>query len=213
MIILERILTMGGRGSASTEKTYKFKWESAQNALGTSKGDRDPNNEFELSVAARGNPNRVKGEEGYNINCQRCIVAFEARMRGYNVEALSSTPDDKFSRNNKWANFFGKKSSEVLYIKSTSSEDTKSKILNKMGEWGENSRAVLAVTWKNENYGHVVNVVNSKSGIRAYDAQIGRRISLDQLLKNSSPEKTRILRTDNANLDNKYISKAIKQSR
>ena len=45
----------------------------------------------EEADSGRVNPNFGKGA-GYNINCQSCVVAYEARMRGYNIEVV---PNDK----------------------------------------------------------------------------------------------------------------------
>ena len=78
-----------------------------------------------------------------------------------------------------------------------------------MGDWGEHSRAVLRVTWKGKDYGHVINVINSKSGVSAWDAQTGRRVSLDNILSRSSLKKTKLLRTDDANLNNSHILNAV----
>ena len=41
------------------------------------------------------NPNYVAGERnGYDINCQSCVVAYEMRRRGFDVEALRRIEND-----------------------------------------------------------------------------------------------------------------------
>ena len=43
----------------------------------------------------RPNPNYVEGEKiGYNDNCQSCVVAYEMRRRGYDVEAMMRIKGD-----------------------------------------------------------------------------------------------------------------------
>lgn len=48
---------------------------------------------FSQADSGRVNPGYVRGaEDGYGENCQTCVVAFEARLRGYNVKAKPYTP-------------------------------------------------------------------------------------------------------------------------
>ena len=194
---------MGGRSTGSG-KSSKDKVALGQK---TNSYNQDSLEDVE-EVTEWSNPNY--GKEGYNTNCQRCVVAFEANMRGYNVAALPNTGNsDTYPHADNWTKFFGKDINSMVSVSSTSVSSQKNKILKQMGAWGEHSRAVLKVTWKEKNYGHVINVVNSKSGVSAWDAQTGRRVSLDNILSRSSLKKTKLLRTDDANLNNSHIHNAI----
>ena len=150
------------------------------------------------------------GETGYDKNCQRCVVAFEANMRGYAVEALPSIGTDDYPHDANWTKFFGKDKSSLISIGGNSVKAQKDKLLDQMGKWGDNSRAVLKVSWTGKTFGHVVNVVNSKSGVSAWDAQTGKRVSLDGILSRVTLKQTKLLRTDDANLDNTHVHKAIR---
>ncbi|WP_081260881.1 phage minor head protein [Streptobacillus moniliformis] len=43
------------------------------------------------------NPNFLKHKQ-YRINCQSCVVTYEARLRGYDVETLGNTPNSMLSK-------------------------------------------------------------------------------------------------------------------
>ena len=194
---------MGGRSTGSGRSSKDMK------ALGpkTNSYNQDSLEDI-MEVTEWSNPNY--GKAGYDTNCQRCVVAFELNMRGYNVAALPHTGNsDTYTNDSGWTKFFGKNVDSMVSVSSTSVSGQKNKILKQMGDWGEHSRAVLRVTWKGKDYGHVINVINSKSGVSAWDAQTGRRVSLDNILSRSSLKKTKLLRTDDANLNNSHISNAI----
>lgn len=55
------------------------------------------NMSFELADSGHVNPNIGKAE-GYYINCQSCVVVFEARERGYDVEVLPNTRGSMLER-------------------------------------------------------------------------------------------------------------------
>ena len=194
---------MGGRSTGSGRSSKDMK------ALGpkTNSYNQDSLEDI-MEVTEWSNPNY--GKAGYDTNCQRCVVAFELNMRGYNVEALPHIGNsDTYTNDSGWTKFFGKNVDSMVSVSSTSVSGQKNKILKQMGDWGEHSRAVLRVTWKGKDYGHVINVINSKSGVSAWDAQTGRRVSLDNILSRSSLKKTKLLRTDDANLNNSHIRNAV----
>lgn len=194
---------MGGR-STSSGKSSKDKI-----ALGQKTNSYNQDSfEDVMEVTEWSNPNY--GKTGYDTNCQRCVVAFEANMRGYNVTALPLIENyDTYTYDSGWTKFFGKDVNSLVSVSSTSVSGQKNKILKKMSDWGEHSRAVLRVTWKGKSYGHVINVINSKSGVSAWDPQTGTRVSLDKILSRSSLRKTKLLRTDDANLNNSHIHNAV----
>ena len=194
---------MGGRSTGSGRSSKDMK------ALGpkTNSYNQDSLEDI-MEVTEWSNPNY--GKAGYDTNCQRCVVAFELNMRGYNVAALPHIGNsDTYTNDSGWTKFFGKNVDSMVSVSSTSVGGQKNKILKQMGDWGEHSRAVLRVTWKGKDYGHVINVINSKSGVSAWDAQTGRRVSLDNILSRSSLKKTKLLRTDDANLNNSHILNAV----
>ena len=198
---------MGGRGSYSGKSTAK---NSTSSILGDKVLDYNPNTLSDVRGASKSsNP------EGYHNNCQRCVVAMEARMQGYDVEALPTHENDPYRKNNAWTKFFGKDLNALNWINGNDPaptvKSTKTKILEKMGEWGPNSRAVLAVKWADRSYGHAMMLVNTGFGVQLLDPQTGVIHSMNSILSKSSLNQVRILRVDDANLDNEYIGKAVKK--
>lgn len=199
---------MGGRGSYSG----KAKPSGPLGKKVLNYNQDDPSDMQELTEDS--NPNYASGKKGYTINCQRCIAAMEARMQGYDVEALPARENDKYARKNRWAKFFGKSPRSVKRVndpwEESTVESTKTKILKKMGEWGPHSRAVLSIDWKDRNYGHVMTLVNTSLGVALFDPQTAKTYSLDTILSKSTLNTVTMLRVDDSNLDNDYIKDAVK---
>lgn len=124
------------------------------------------------------NPN-YGTDEGYSINCQTCVVAFEARLRGYDVEA---TPRTKGSANEKLSH-----NTRLAWIDPTTGEhpsyiaDSRAntplrfyKFLDETIKDGE--RYTLQFTWKgHKTHGHIVNIMRTDSGhLKIEDSQRGK---------------------------------------
>ena len=160
---------------------------------------------------ANTNPNRKKGRT-YEENCQRCVYALEAQLRGYDVEALPAIfperKDPMFQYNTaweqgfvgiKWVNNLGKRNKEV-----------EQNIVDKMQQWGSGSRAIAYVEWK-DGYAHAFNIVNKGGKISILDGQSGKQFKLKDYLKDTKPSKTEIARVDNLKFDQNTIKHAVKQ--
>lgn len=120
----------------------------------------------------RTNPNYFKGN-GYKTNCQSCVVTYEARRRGYNVQTKANynNPTAKtlsYNTNKAWRDKDGntpnivrsgvKNSNQLLkYLKETMKE-------------GE--RYTLQFYWRDYNSGHIVCAYKEKGEIILYDPQI-----------------------------------------
>lgn len=199
---------MGGRGSYSGKE--KHFGPLGKKVLNSNQDDPDDMQE----ITEDSNPNYASGKKGYTINCQRCVAAMEARMQGYDVEALPARENDKYARKNRWAKFFGKNPRSVKLVNNAKSnptvETTKQKILENMGKWGSHSRAVLSVQWNDRDYGHVMTLVNTSMGVALFDPQTAKTHSLDTILSKSDLSTVRMLRVDDSNLDNEYIKDAVK---
>ena len=200
---------MGGRGSTSGK-------QSVSSALGKKTLKYDQNNPSDLNDIVS-STNSHYGETGYTTNCQRCVVAFEAKMQGYDVEALPNSGGDEYPRNYNWLKFFGKNVTDIVTpngrtVRNPTVKSTTGRILSKMGEWGENSRAVLTFSWKDRDFGHVVSLVNTSKGVKIFDPQTGRQSSFEGLLGRVNLKSTKLVRTDDSNLNNPYIKDAVKPS-
>lgn len=98
------------------------------------------------------NPRYGEGRKWRN-NCQRCVPAFEARMRGYDVTALSSDGDKdgsgiSLARNSKamWKNRDSVPCHAATFRQTVEA---------KMAEWGDGARAEIRIGWKRARCGHV----------------------------------------------------------
>lgn len=165
---------------------------------GVSKGTPMNENDADRSNA---NP-RYLMESGSDTNCQTCVVAYEARRRGYDVEATL----------NKRNSFNGRISQDWRspFYEVETGLPVKSKILEgntpqKAEKWlMENTRPgeryVLSLEWKGGG-GHVVNVERDAKGVHIIDAQTGLNGSAKdymKLVKLKGKEPPELLRVDNA---------------
>lgn len=163
------------------------------------------------ALGTKGKPmsiyNAVKGANPYydgsykefSENCQRAVIATEARMRGYDVTAQPTFKGDKLPntahvnpktgvKNGFWQGAFKGAKPEKT--------PTQASVESKMKEYGNGSRGILQVTWKHGG-GHALNVVNNGGKIEYVDGQIGAKYSGKQLFKQIRSNSTQLTRTDN----------------
>lgn len=137
------------------------------------------------------NPNykkslRCKDEKekmAYTRNCQRCVVTFEARMRGYNVTAqrLQKDDDPLATRNpeNGWPSVFvdkDGKSRGLLYMNAATTAQSIEKIKAKMKEYGNGARAIVRIgryLGDSPQNGHVFIALQENGETRFVDPQTG----------------------------------------
>ena len=164
-----------------------------------------------LADAAEGaNPFWSSTEEPYAINCQRCVVAYELRRRGYDVIAQPN-PNDKWARlvtgkdgtrYSLWRGAFRHAKTDDVLGKTT--EATIRNIEKKMKEYGNGSRAVVEFL-RGRGGGHVVNVENRNGKILFVEAQAtpsqanGRVYTRDGIKyqMSNNPRHVALTRTDN----------------
>lgn len=148
----------------------------------------------------------------YSENCQRAVIATEARLRGYNVIASPTYDGDTMPNNNNFASNF--KNASVQDIGKTTHRATQRAVEKQMASYGDGSRAILAVTWKGkDNDGHVVNVVQRNGKTYYYDGQIGKKHDGATLFKNTKTGKsyTQLVRVDNLEFS-EQAKKAVRQN-
>lgn len=131
--------------------------------------------------------------EDYTSNCQRCVVAYELNRRGYNVEAESTWNNDPYPRAGHWMTAFDGAKRES--VGATTNNKVNSNIQNKMSNWGNGSRAVVAVN--NSSGGHVFNVEYTGGKLRYYDAQTNTRYDPKRVFNHVNKQNVSIVRVDN----------------
>ena len=124
------------------------------------------------------NPNLNKAN-GYKINCQSCVVAYEARLRGYDVQTLPNTKGsvlEKLSRQTNLAWIDPATGKHPAYI----FDDTATTV-KKFAEFVEKTvekdkRYTLQFSWKGRRRsGHIISMDRTEDGVlRLYDPQIGK---------------------------------------
>ena len=134
-------------------------------------------------ASAGTNPHYNSSYDAYSSNCQRCVLAYEARRRGYDVTALPTYSGDLLP--------YGRD-----YLKGLSSPKTvdvgKStrKLESQMTSYGHGARAIVHVS-KGAN-GHVFIAENSRGRISYIDPQTNKRYSGISLDRVSGAQVTRI---------------------
>ena len=154
------------------------------------------------------NPDYNKGLE-YQLNCQRCVYAYEMNRRGERCVAkpriLKGTDDymsewPKTMVGQTWKRIGSKSKNKVV-----------TNIESEMKSYGDGSRAIVMVAWKKGRAGHVFNVENVKGKIRYVDAQVGYEPDIAKTLAKAKPTKTFISRVDNLTPNQVLLDKAIKR--
>lgn len=144
---------------------------------------------IELGKAKDAYKQALKEQAGYRINCQTCVVANEARRRGYDVEA---TPNTKGSQNERlsrrtnlaWVDPSTGKHPEYMRYDGVGSGDSFGKPIpthKRCMEWltsdgtiEEGARYTMEFVWKGRGSGgHIVNIERTEGGLRMYDPQCG----------------------------------------
>ena len=118
------------------------------------------------------NPNYFSGK-GYKINCQSCVVSYEARRRGYNVQTkanMNNPVAEKLSYNTNlaWLDADGNHPKIVR-----SGVKNSKQLLKYMREvMNEGERYTLQVYWRDYNSGHIIHAYKENGEIVLYDPQI-----------------------------------------
>ena len=175
------------------------------------------------------NPNYDQGG-GYRVNCQTCVVAYEARLRGYDVQAkpndrTGKTAELSRNTNDAWIDpATGKAVEPFKYSQNQGAEIPTTakqcrKWLNEQVKDG--ARYTFSFGWKGRgNTGHIISVdKDSKGHLRLYDPQNGKTIQgkdVDVLLGRIRYTRTvagikfktspNLLRVDNKQFNPKYVN-------
>lgn len=174
----------------------------------------------------KGNPNFTLGG-GYHINCQSCVVAYEMRRRGYDVEANQNTKrkgnipyELSYTTEKAWLDDNGnvpkKQRAGGRYI---DGYKIKNKTLKVMLSEFENltstpGRYHINFGWKNRRSGHIITMERFKDGtMRIYDPQCGMVITDFKAYAKrfSLVYGISILRVDNLRGNPHYVSGATKK--
>lgn len=207
---------MGGRGASSTlffHKGNKIQPIFEPNALGiaipkTMREALGYKTTISLESALSGsNPHYNPNFAAYSMNCQRAVVAYELRRRGYDVTALHTYQGDTLPRvvtkkgeavlTARWMGAFHGAKTDVVGARTR--KKAEENLVNKMKSYGDGSRAVVYVRW-NDKGGHVFNAEYKNGKMFYRDAQTGKNVNLQHYLSMARPQSVGLVRTDNLKL-------------
>lgn len=173
---------MGGRGSwSATSDTYYVNpaGGGGSGAPETVLGPRVPETLAEAlgpkgpsmspTKASKGtNPHYSAEYDAYSSNCQRCVLAYEARRRGYDVTALPTYSGDLLPSGGDFLRALS--NPQVVDV-----GRSVSRVEAQMRQYGNGSRAIVRVA--NGRGGHVFIAENVHGRIAYIDPQTNRRYS------------------------------------
>ena len=151
----------------------------------------------------------------YTHNCQRCVIAFEARCRGLDVAALPIFQQlDEISKNSGWADAFV--GGKILSVSGASGKEIKANIEKIIKNSPDGSRFIIRVKQKRTNGsgGHVISAFQKNGEIFYVDSQPrGRSKQFDdsKIFSRILTQGVKILRVDNLKFSDK-ISKFVRSS-
>lgn len=181
--------TSGG-GSAvdpTTVQMFKVNPETMEDALGNKGRAKSI-----VDTLEGANPFNTGGAEGdFSANCQRCVTAYEARRRGYDVIAQPTYTTDSMP----YARGYLKPyvNPVVENVGAGTSKKAQQNLEAKMREYGSGSRAIVEIP------GHVFNCENVNGKIRYVDAQTNTVYSSNNVFSRLGRKSSQvsITRTDN----------------
>lgn len=171
--------------------------------------------DFRQADGGAPNPNYKKGG-GYARNCQTCVVAYELRRRGFNVEALSNyngSMSEVLSHDTRLAwvdRNTGKNPNYIIPAKHT----VKQTVSYLKNELEKEHRYTIEFVWKGKSIGHTVHVWKNKENILSlYDPQTGinRRgdDTIFEYLKDTRPSTVKLLDVQNCDVNMNVINKIL----
>ena len=162
------------------------------------------NHSYDEDLAAV-NPNYSTGSREWRENCQRCAPTYEARRRGYDVEALPAkiTPKaDSLSYANiytGWPSIF--ENAQLISCASDTVEGTKLKVKTLMKSFGDGARAIIRIGWKTGD-GHIF-IAEQKDNDTVFLDPQKNKINVDEYFEKAETKDTLLLRIDDKNFTNK----------
>jgi len=146
------------------------------------------------------NPNYFTGTE-WQVNCQRCVSAYEARRRGFAVSAKPAIMDGTdtlpyMMHSRGWPNVYAEGASYLETPQGKTGSTVLKSILSRMKDYGDGARAIVRVRWQSGG-GHVF-IAEQVGGItRFVDPQPGELDASYYFSKGMiKPTETRLLRID-----------------
>lgn len=157
----------------------------------------------EIADCLRGlNPHYATHALAYTENCQRCVVAYEVRRRGYFTLAkpyLGGRADllPYMDAQHGWpAVFQGQTTADCSTLTQNQAQEN---VERQMRLFGNRSRAVVKVSWLHRSKGHLFMAENIDDAIYFVDPQTGDD-DVSRYFQHIDPNRVVLMRTDCARL-------------
>ena len=157
------------------------------------------NHTREQDLAATNPKYGIEGKK-YTHNCQRCVSTYEARRRGYDVEAMPyilngiDTLPYTFHKQG-WMSVY--ENAQPVYCVSNSTAEIKTKVEATMYGFGNGSRAIVAVQWQKKYGGGHVFIAEQVDGKTIFIDPQNNNMDVSYYFTMASLEDTFVLRVDN----------------
>jgi hypothetical protein len=165
------------------------------------------------------NPNYSKSRE-YQINCQRCVPAYEMRRRGYNVEALPNVQSSvKLGNIEKMKEMWGLDDKDILknYIEIKRGDNVTIKdadfgnVLDFIEDSNVGARFQISWWWSKNLSGHTIVAENTKKGAIFIDPQTGKTFDVEQFWKlDKNKRKVFVFRIDDREINQDMLKLVMK---
>lgn len=216
---------MGGRGASSAGMAgmaaKNKQWSNglgflAYDTVGDALGEKGkPRSIADAMMNANPHYDPTGTYREFTENCQRAVIAYEARRRGYDVTAQPTFNGDNQGavayvdprtgiRNNYWMGSF--KGARPSAVGAATAGKARSNLESQMRKYGDGSRAIMQLRWMRngrEVGGHVINIEQRNGKTQYIDAQTGVKYNPASLFSNINPRNIQLTRTDNLNFSDR----------
>lgn len=145
-----------------------------------------------MDAMSGANPFYNGGTQGdFSANCQRAVVAYEMRRRGFDVMALPTYAGDRMPSANNWARVFN--GANEINVGASNPKTAQARLEKQMLSFGSGARGIVGIP------GHVFNVENVGGKIRYIDAQtntVYNSSGVFSRLGNRGSQQVTLIRTD-----------------
>jgi hypothetical protein len=172
--------------------------------------------DFEKADHARPNPNYSKGG-GYRTNCQSCVVTYEMRRRGYNVQTLPNNAGSMLkvlSRDTSLAwvdRTTGKPPTYIIPGQPT----IKKTFAYLQSELKSNNRYTIEFAWKGSG-AHIVHIYKRGDLLHIYDPQCGelyKGLDVLEYLKRVRPSTVQLLDVEACDVNLNVLNKIMEPTK
>ena len=165
------------------------------------------------------NPNYIKGGT-YRTNCQTCVVAYEMRRRGFDVEALNNYAGSmsevlSHHTNYAWVDRTTGKAPDYILANQRYRKDLYNWL--KSDALKIENRYTIEFQWRDEQYGHIIHFWKNKAGeLSFYDPQNGINTRGEKMIlkyiEEIKPTSVKLLDVQNCDINMNVVNKILTEA-